>query len=129
MGRSSRKVGKVTSGVLSAIIKLIVYILILLILVRGGIFAYRFGYDIFYAQAMDKPENAKEVTVRIPEGSDAAQAADILMDAGLIDNKISFIIQARFFELKINPGEYTFSTSETSRKMLEVLDDGVTKEE
>lgn len=129
MGRGSRKVGKVTSGVLSAIIKLIVYILILLILVRGGIFAYRFGYDIFYAQAIDKPENAKEVTVHIPEGSDAAETADILVNAGLIDNKISFIVQARFFELEIKPGDYTFSTSETSRQMLEILDDGVIKEE
>ena len=49
----------------------------------------------------------------------------ILYDKGVIENKFSFKIQAKFFEIRMHAGDYTFNTSQTTRQMLEMIDDGV----
>ena len=51
--------------------------------------------------------------------------ADTLYDKGVIENKFSFEIQARFFDIRMHTGEYTFNTSQTSREILEMIDEGV----
>ena len=81
--------------------RLIMYIMILG-LIAGIPFAYNFGHSVFYASSVD-----------------------ILYDKGVIENKFSFKIQAKFFEIRMHAGDYTFNTSQTTRQMLEMIDDGV----
>ena len=112
--------GKILSITASIAIRVIVYVAIGLILIKGVKVAYNFGHDIFYAHAVEaKP--GRDIEVTIPEGSSIQDAATIMENAGLIDNKISFIVQSKFFELKAYPGTYELNTSKTSREILEIL--------
>ena len=108
-------------GVTAAIaIRVIVYVFIALVLIRGVKIAYDFGHSIFYAQAVEA-EPGRDVEVNIPEGTSVKDVATILESKGIIDNKISFIVQSKFFELNAYPGTYNLNTSKTSREILEIM--------
>ena len=103
--------------------RLIMYIMILG-LMAGIPFAYNFGHSVFYASSVDSPPG-NNVQVNITDGMNFDELADILYDKGVIENKFSFKIQAKFFEIRMHAGDYTFNTSQTTRQMLEMIDDGV----
>ena len=103
--------------------RLIMYIMILG-LIAGIPFAYNFGHSVFYASSVDSPPG-NNVQVNITDGMNFDELADILYDKGVIENKFSFKIQAKFFEIRMHAGDYTFNTSQTTRQMLEMIDDGV----
>ena len=63
--------------------------------------------------------------MNVVEGMSFDKLADTLYDKGVIENKFSFEIQARFFDIRMHTGEYTFNTSQTSREILEMIDEGV----
>ena len=46
-----------------------------------------------------------------------------LPKSGLINNKLIFIIQAKFFDYEVYPGTYTLNTSMTSRDMMKAIDE------
>lgn len=125
---TTKNINKVSSAVISISIKVIIAAVVVLLLVRGAVVSYDFGHDIFYASSVDE-EPGKDISVSIPEGCTASEAADILYSKGLIDNKLSFRVQAVFFEYDITAGEYTLNTSKTSKELLEELDAGPTEEE
>ena len=47
----------------------------------------------------------------------------MLIKKGLIKNKATFIIQAKFYEYEVHSGTYQLNTSMTSRDILEVLNE------
>ena len=124
---SSNSIKRITSIVISIALRVIVYSFLIVAVLEGAKKAYQFGRGIFYVTAVD-PAPGKDVSVVIRSGTDAGEAADQLADLGLINNKVSFIVQSRFFELEIKPGTYTLNTSMTSREMLEVLNEGPPEE-
>ena len=65
--------------------------------------------------------------VTVEEGTSFKKLADELYSEGVIENKFSFEIQAKFFDIRMHAGEYTFNTSQTSRQILEMIDDGVSE--
>lgn len=127
MSRIGRQINRLMSTIMGVSLKLIVYAVVLLILVRGTYIAYNFGHEIFYASSVDK-EPGKDIEVNIPEGYDAKSTAGLLKNKGLISNELSFVAQSKFFELDIKAGEYILNTSNTSREILEILDDGPKKD-
>lgn len=105
--------------------KIVIYILIL-ILIAGIPFAYQFGHSIFYGSSVDS-RPGRNVEVTIDEGTSFSQLADILYGDGIIENKFSFEIQAKFFDIRMHTGDYIFNSSQTSREILEMIDEGASE--
>ncbi len=128
MSRTTKEINKITGAVIAISIKLIVLALVVLLLYEGVSRGYEFGHEIFYASAVEEtPGHDKAVTVK--EGTSVIDAAKLLKDNGLIANEYSFIIQAEFFNFKVNPGSYTFNTSMTSKEILQMLNENAEEKE
>ena len=91
--------------------------------IEGVKVTYQFGHSIFYASSVEEAPGT-DVSVTVRESAGISDTASMLYDRGLIENKLSVMIQSKFFELDPKPGVYTLNTSMTSRQILEILDDG-----
>lgn len=109
---------------ISVFARALIYGAIVAVLIQGVTVFYRFGYDIFYASSVDPPPG-RNVKVNITEDMNFETLSKLLYDEGIIENEYAFRIQAGFFSFRLNPGEYTFNTSQTSREILEMIDDGM----
>ena len=123
MSRTTREINKITSAIIAIALRIIIYTVLVLVLIKGIKIAYNFGHSIFYSYAVED-EPGRDIIVEIPEGATRRSAAALLNSKGLIDNNTAFIVQAMFFDYDIVPGTYVFNTSQTSREMLEMLDEG-----
>lgn len=108
---------------ISVLLRTLIYVAIVVVLIQGVTVCYQFGHDIFYASSVDAPPG-RDVEVVISEDMNFETLAKLLYEDGVIENEVSFRIQAVFFAFRMNPGEYTFNTSQTSRQILEMIDDG-----
>lgn len=113
---------KTKKRVTSFLGRIVIYIMLLIMLV-GIPFSFQFGHSIFYASSVDSPPG-RNVEMTIEDGMSFGKLADKLYESGVIVNKLSFEIQAKFFDIRMHSGEYTFNTSQTSRQILEMIDDG-----
>lgn len=121
MSNTTNDINRVTTAIIRISIKLIVCALVILILYEGISRGFAFGHAIFYEEAVDAPPGV-ERTVVIEEGDTVSDIADLLMDQGLITNKIAFIFQSRFYEYDtFYPGTYELNTSMTSKEILQEL--------
>lgn len=128
MSRTTKEINKITGAVIAISIRLILLALIALLLYEGVTKGYEFGHQIFYASAMEtEPGQDKEITVE--KGTSVSGVAKLLKEKGLIANEYSFIIQAEFFNYKINPGSYTLNTSMTSRDILQMMNENTGEKE
>jgi cell division protein YceG involved in septum cleavage len=124
MSRKKQKgINIMVSTAVAIALRVIIYSLILVAIVKGSQTAYNFGHEIFYISSVDEAPG-RDVKLRIPSGSSAEDVAEMLEDQGLIKNKASFYVQAWFFQYDITPGTYTLNTSMTPRQMLEIIDTG-----
>lgn len=128
MSRVTSEINRITGAIIGLSIRLIFLALFILLLHEGVTRGYEFGHEIFYASAVE-PAPGRDKTVTVKEGTDLIQTARLLNDRGLIANEYSFIIQARFFNYKINPGSYTLNTSMTSREILQMMNGNTGKKE
>lgn len=128
MSRTTKEINKITGAVIAISFRLIVLALVVILLYRGVTSGYEFGHEIFYASAVEA-EPGHDKAVSIEEGTSAAKAAKLLKDNGMIINEYSFIIQAEFFNYKVNPGNYTLNTSMTSKEILQMMNENAEKEE
>jgi UPF0755 protein len=128
MSRTTKEINKITGAIISISGRLIIYALVVLLLYEGATIGYEFGHEIFYAQAMEK-EPGRDKKVIIKEDTSVSGAAKALKQAGLISNEYSLIIQAKFFDYDVNPGEYTFNTSMTSKEILQMMNENIEEEE
>ncbi|ADL03516.1 endolytic transglycosylase MltG [Lacrimispora saccharolytica] len=128
MSRATKEINKITGAVIAVSSRLIILALVVLLLYEGVTRGYAFGHEIFYASAMEEePGRDKELTVA--KGTSVAQTAKLLKENGLIANEYSFIIQAEFFDYKVNPGDYTFNTSMTSKEILQMMNENTGEKE
>ena len=117
------KVSKLSKAALKVSVRLVIYTVLVVAIWFGVKEAYRFGHDIFYDQAVDaKP--GKEVVVTITEGMEAKDVAKVLYNKGLINNKLAYSLQAKFFNYSVKVGTYTLSTSQTIRQILQAINSG-----
>lgn len=79
-------------------------------------------HEVFSPTAVaEAPGTDKEFTIR--NGESLSEVAEELEKSGLINNKLIFIIQAKFFDYEVYPGTYTLNTSMTSRDMMKAIDE------
>ena len=70
----------------------------------------------------DKP--GQNIEVQIPDETSVQEVAGQLKSQGLIRDRVSFVMQAKFFKVSIKPGKYELNTSQTSREILDILQKG-----
>ena len=126
--KTTKQINKITGAVILISIRVVLIAVIIVVAGNGIKLAYDFGHSIFYAQAVEEAPG-HDVTITIPEGADEKDAATLLKNKGLIDNKYQIIVQAKFFDYEVKPGTYTLNTSQTSREILKQLNDGPPEEE
>lgn len=124
MGRQGRNgINKLVTTAIAIAVRVIVYSLLAVVIIKGSEISYNFGHEIFYVSSVDEAPG-RDVSVRIPKDADAMDTAEQLESLGLIKNEASFYVQCWFFQYDINPGTYTLNTSMTPREMLELIDTG-----
>ena len=118
-----RGVNKMIRTAVAIAVRVIVYSLLTVAIIKGSQVAYNFGHEIFYISSVEEAPG-RDVSIRISKGETATDVAEELEDKGLIKNRASFYVQCWFFEYDINPGTYVLNTSMTQRQMLELIDAG-----
>lgn len=128
MSRTTREINRITGAVIGISARLIVLTLVVLLLYQGVTNGYAFGHELFYASSVtEKPGTDKDVMVE--ENASVPQVAKQLKNSGMITNEYSFIIQAKFFDYTVNPGDYTINTSMTSREILQMMNENTGEKE
>lgn len=96
---------------------------LVMLAIMGGVL-----YVLLRAGTGDAPQEAGgPVTVEIPEGAAAQQVGDILTDAGVVDNALSFQVKVRTDPraANIQPGTYELRQGMTNDQILDRLTETV----
>ena len=122
MSRTTREINRITTTIISMSVSLLFYALVFFLLYEGITRGYSLGHEVFSPTAVaEAPGTDKEFTIR--NGESLSEVAEELEKSGLINNKLIFIIQAKFFDYEVYPGTYTLNTSMTSRDMMKAIDE------
>ena len=109
---------------LTAMVRLLAYVLIVVLVIFGGRKVYELGYEAFSTQTVDPWKEVKEVRITISKELSVSDIGNKLKDAGLIDESVAaFVIQAYAYGYArdILPGTYVLNTSMTVEEMLIVM--------
>lgn len=122
-GGSPMNVNKVVLTVVSVAVRCIAVIVIVFLLVYGGKKAYNFGRAVFLDEPMTSEENAREITVTIPDGASAREIGDILERKSLIRDSFVFYVQTLCVEdgKKLKGGRYDLNTGMSGEEMIEAI--------
>ena len=109
MSRTTREINRITTTIISMSVRLLFYALVFFLLYEGITRGYSLGHEVFSPTAVaEAPGTDKEFTIR--NGESLSEVAEELEKSGLINNKLIFIIQAKFFDYEVYPGTYTLNT-------------------
>ncbi len=116
------KVRDVFLSICELILKIALIVVIVMVIYRGALIAYDYGYRIFEEPPMTEGEG-REVVVEIPEGMSSEQMGELLYKKGLIRDDKLFQIQYFLSEFKkeLRPGQFTLRTNMTVEEMLETM--------
>lgn len=109
-------------AVLGMIFKVAVAVLVIVVVYKGAITAYDYGYRVFQEPPVaEKP--GMDVSVEITVGKSALQIGEILEAKGLIRDAKLFYVQnlLSHYKDKLRAGTYTLNTSMTMEEMMEVM--------
>lgn len=123
MSDAANDINRVTTVIIKASIRLIIYALVTLILYEGITAGYQFGYEVFNPTSMTKGAGY-ERTVTVKEDQSDLKVGQMLKEDGLIRDAYAFAVQAWLYEYEICPGTYVLDTTMDPRKILEILDAG-----
>lgn len=109
-------------AVLGMILKVAVAVFVIVIVYKGAVMAYDYGYRVFQEPPVaEKP--GTDVVVEITVGKSALQIGEILAAKGLIRDARLFYVQnlLSHYKDKLRAGTYTLNTSMTIEEMMEVM--------
>ena len=114
---------EVVLSVCETILKIVGVAIVVMMIYRGSLIAYDYGFRIFEEKPMATKEQGRDVIVVIPEGMSAKEMGELFYMKGLIRDEKLFQIQYFLSEFKedLLPGEFTLSTSMTVEEMLETM--------
>lgn len=114
------KANKTTNKKVKLLSKAIIYIILIMILVLFAIKGFAFGVELFSTQGVEQSPG-QDVVITIPEGANTSTVGNVLLNAGLIENKNTFGIQCKFYEASFYAGDYTLNTSMGAEEIIEKL--------
>lgn len=114
---------KIVMKIVSVSFSVLIMVLLVVGLYRGGKIAYGFGYRVFTESAVDSPEEGKEKVVQVSSGMGDKELGDLLEKKGLIRDANLFVLQLKLsaYAKEIKAGTYTLSTSMTVQEMLQAM--------
>lgn len=124
------KTKKATLTIVSVVAHILITLLVIMLIYRGAMYCYDFGYRIFTDVPM-AVEPGTDVTVIINEGYSTKDIGEILQQNGLISDANLFVFQEKLSEYagEIKPGVYVLNTSMTTEKMITIMSGNLTEEE
>lgn len=116
------KVSNIVGAVFSTIFKVAVAIVVVILIYKGAMMGYDFGYRIFDQEPMTTGEG-RTVSVAVTENMSATEMGQMLKEKGLIEDTWLFLAQYYLseFQKDIKPGIYDLSTSMTVEEMMEIM--------
>ena len=112
----------VVSAILSTMIKVVLTVLVVILVYRGAITGYNFGYRVFKQEPMTLGEG-RTITVTITESMSVKEMGELFLQKGLIKDAALFTAQYYLSEFReeVKPGTYELSTAMTVEEMMEVM--------
>lgn len=109
-------------AVAGMIIKVVVAVLVVMLVYRGAMTAYDYGYRVFMEPAVSAGEG-RTVSVTISKGMSPSQMGELLYKNGLIKDPKLFVAQYWLSEFRkdIRSGTYELTTAMTAEEMMEVM--------
>lgn len=116
------KTKNLMSAVFGTVLKVAVTVAVVIIIYKGAVFGYDFGYRVF-AEAPMAVGEGRTVTVAITEGMSPKDIGEMMEAKGLVRDSKLFAIQYMLSEFRkdVKPGIYDLSTSMTPEEMMESM--------
>lgn len=116
------KIGEIIASVVETILKLALFIFLGLMIYRGALIAYDYGYRVFTEAPVSVGEG-RIISVEIKQDMSAKDIGEMLEQKGLIRDANIFVLQERLseFHKKETPGIYDLSTAMSAEEMLAVI--------
>lgn len=110
------------AAVCGMILKVVVAVGIIMVIYRGTILAYDYGYRVFEEPAISAGEG-RTVSVTITEGMSAKEMGQLFLTKGLIRDDKLFILQYYLSEFRkeLKTGDFELSTAMTVEEMMEAM--------
>lgn len=105
------------------VIRILLYVVAALVILRGASWAYGFGYAVFSEKTMAPEGAGREVYVTVEDGDTVKDVAKTLKKQKLIRDEMVFLIQEKLSRHKdeLKPGTYILRTDQTVEAMLAIL--------
>lgn len=109
-------------AVVSAILKVAIAVAAVVIIYKGAVIAYDYGYRVFKEEPVAEAPGV-DIQVDITIGKSTMDIGQILEDKGLIRDAKLFYIQnlLSHYKDKLQPGTYVLNTSMTMEEMMEIM--------
>lgn len=109
-------------AVFDMIVKILLVAVAVMLITKGAMTAYDYGYRIFDEKPMALGQGT-EMTVVIPPGMSSEEMGVLLQSKGLIRDAKLFRLQYMFSEYKddIKPGTFKLNTAMTVEQMMEAM--------
>ncbi len=116
------KVGEIIVSIIETIIKIGIFIFLGVLIYRGALMAYDYGYRVFTEAPVSVGEG-RIISVEVKDAMAAKALGEMLQQKGLIRDSKIFFIQEKLSEYrgKETPGIYDLSTAMTAEEMLAVM--------
>ena len=116
------KTKNLLSAVFGTILKVVLAVAVVMIIYKGAVFGYDYGYRVF-AETPVAVDEGRTVTVAITEGMSPQEIGEMMYSKGLVREARLFAIQYMLSEFRsdVKPGIYDLSTSMTPEEMMESM--------
>ncbi len=113
---------KAALTVLSIALKIVVFAVLVIALLRIGTVAYEYGHAVFEEEALDEPPG-RMITVTVEEGSSTRDIARLMEHDGLVEDWKLFYLQilCSKYAKTMQPGTYELSTAMKPRELMAVM--------
>ena len=116
------KTSSIIGAILGTIFRIVCTVLIVVVIYKGAVFCYDYGYRIFTEPAVSTG-TGRTVTVTIPQGMSAKAMGELLENQGLVEDSTLFMLQyyASEYRKDIKAGTFELSTAMTAEEMMKVM--------
>lgn len=116
------KARQISVAILGMLLKVLVAMVVIVVVYKGAVIAYDYGYRIFQEPPMTESPGI-DIQVDITMGKSARDIGRVLEENGLIRDANLFYIQNMLSHYKdeLKAGSYVLNTSMTMEEMMEIM--------
>lgn len=119
---STNLILKISGGIVRLFLNILFYVIVAMLIIRVGTFAYEFTYEVFGSVTVDA-EPGREKDFQILKGESTMEIANKLETSKLIVNKYSFYLKTKLKNYDIMPGTFVLNSSMDYDEILEIITD------